>query len=43
VAAGERVSGVLLYPGGDYADVDLVLIDQQRAGCDRFRAHLPPP
>jgi hypothetical protein len=39
---GASVSGIIFYPIGEYADVDLVLIDQTSARSERFQAPLPP-
>ena len=35
---GESLSGIILYPAGTYADVDLVLIDQDEARSERLPA-----
>jgi hypothetical protein len=39
---GDTVSGVVLYPAGDYSGVQVVLVDRDSARSERFEAAIPP-
>ncbi len=42
LAPGDTVSGVVLYPAGEYARVQIVLVDRDSARSERFEAAIPP-